>query len=122
MKYHISEDGVARQCRAVKGKCRLNQPEDQHFTTREEAQDFANKQNAQKYGKTANLRKGSAKTAVKGFKKIEERNIDVKTINIATENFGKGNINSSTVDLIDDIPTEDLYNKIYSSTNLYNEL
>lgn len=47
-KFHISKDGVARQCRA-NGSCPLG-GEDSHFPTKEEAQAYSDKKNAEEFG------------------------------------------------------------------------
>lgn len=47
-KFHISKDGVPRQCKAM-GSCPLG-GEDTHFATQEEAQSFADKKNAEEFG------------------------------------------------------------------------
>lgn len=43
-KYHIKKDGMPGVCRAQDGKCPLG-GNDEHFPTKEEAQNYADKKN-----------------------------------------------------------------------------
>lgn len=43
-KYHIKKDGTPGVCRAQDGKCPLGS-NDEHFSTKEEAQNYADKKN-----------------------------------------------------------------------------
>lgn len=48
-KYHISKDGKVRRCHAKQGNCPLG-GEEQHFKTREEAEEVVSKKMENKYG------------------------------------------------------------------------
>jgi hypothetical protein len=69
-KFHISKDGVARQCRA-NGSCPLG-GEDSHFPTKEEAQAYSDKKNAEKFGVISMTRPEQTKPAQKTKDKYVE--------------------------------------------------
>lgn len=89
-KFHINSKGIASPCRATKGKCPFG-GENEHYSSKEEAQSAAERNNEKEYGLISNVESQDSSTfegrnsILKGIKNSDERERKAQEMFVETE-------------------------------------
>lgn len=89
-KFHISKNGVPAPCKATKGNCPLggNSGDENHFDSKEEAQQHADKENSSKYGTLPEIEEAKAPREPINFPSLTKED-KVKALELINEARGK---------------------------------
>lgn len=120
-KYHINNNGDALICKATQ-KCRFGGESgvENHFTNKNEAEKAAQQILAKKYGSLQPLKK---KKAIEDLNKLSSKGVSIKKIDsIIDYNFDKINPNESSIDVLEEKPSEDFLNNIRKGILNYSKI
>lgn len=117
-KFHINKHGIPAPCKAKQGNCPLG-GDDQHFSTREEAQEVADRENEKKHSLLPGVKEGN-KLTPEQEEKVMNDYFFKKTIENLHEDYkvtdDEGNLNPDAEEALADFLEENHMN-IYSAND-----